>query len=152
MTDKSIFSDDEWKALTEAPLLVTLAVFAAGEHGPISMVKEAAASGRAIAHPGDRAASSELITEIAREAESREVRHDLKQHRGAGLDEITAAALADLQRTATALKKLPPEEAAQVASWLVDIAKAVAQAAKTVNPAEQATIDKIATVLNAPSR
>jgi len=34
MTDKSAFTDDEWKALTEAPLLVTLALFAAGEHGP----------------------------------------------------------------------------------------------------------------------
>src|SRR6476620_3947572 len=51
MTDKSAFTDDEWKALTEAPLLVTLALFAAGEHGPISMVKEASASARTIAHP-----------------------------------------------------------------------------------------------------
>jgi hypothetical protein len=151
MTDKSIFSDDEWKALTEAPLLVTLAVFAAGEHGPISMVKEAAASARAIAHPGDRRTASELIVEIAREAESKEARHDLKQHRGVSPAELADSALADLQHAATALKKLPPEEAAEVASWLVDIAKAVAQAAKTVNPAEQATIDKIATLLNVPS-
>ena len=35
-------------ALTEAPLLVTTAVFIAGEHGPISMIKEASASARAI--------------------------------------------------------------------------------------------------------
>ena len=43
MTDKSFFSDDEWKALSEAPLYVTLAMAAVSEHGPISMVKEAAA-------------------------------------------------------------------------------------------------------------
>ena len=46
MTDKSTFTDDEWHALTDAPLLVTMAIFAAGEHGPISMVKEASASAR----------------------------------------------------------------------------------------------------------
>ena len=44
MTDKSAFSDAEWHALTDAPLLVTLAIFITGEHGPISMVKEASAS------------------------------------------------------------------------------------------------------------
>ncbi len=49
MTDKSVFTDDEWHTLTEAPLLVTAAIFLAGEHGPISMIKEASASAR-----GDR--------------------------------------------------------------------------------------------------
>jgi hypothetical protein len=39
MTDKSAFTDEEWHALTDAPLLVTAAVFFAGEHGPISMLK-----------------------------------------------------------------------------------------------------------------
>ncbi len=47
MTDKSAFTDDEWHALTDAPLLITAAVFFAGEHGPISMIKEASASARA---------------------------------------------------------------------------------------------------------
>ena len=49
MTDKSFFTEEEWKALTEAPLAVTLAMVAVGQHGPISMVKEAAASAREIA-------------------------------------------------------------------------------------------------------
>jgi hypothetical protein len=43
-----------------------------------------------------------------------------------------------------ALAKLPTDEAGQVGAWLVDIAKAVAGAAKTVKPAEQAAIDKTA--------
>ena len=72
MTDKSAFTDDEWKALTEAPLLVTLALFAAGEHGPISMVKEASASARTIAHPPAGGPADELIAEIAKEAEGKE--------------------------------------------------------------------------------
>ena len=52
MTDKSAFSEDEWHALTEAPLLIAEAVFLVGEHGPISMLKEASASARAITRPG----------------------------------------------------------------------------------------------------
>jgi hypothetical protein len=146
MTDKTVFSDAEWHALTDAPLLVTLAIFVTGEHGPISMVKEASASARAIAQPGDRGSADALIAEIAAAAESKEARHDMKDHRGSSMDEALQRAFADLQPAATALAKLPPDEAAQVSGWLVDIAKAVAGAAKTVKPAEQAAIDKIATL------
>ena len=146
MTDKSAFSDDEWRALTDAPLLVTLALFAVGEHGPISMVKEASASARAIAHPAAGGPADELIAAIAHEAEGKEARHDARQHRGANVGELVDGALADLSSAAKSLQKLPADEAAQVGAWYVDIAKAVAQAAKTVNPAEQETVDKIAEV------
>ena len=37
MTDKSVFTDEEWHAVTDAPLLITAAIFAVGEHGPISI-------------------------------------------------------------------------------------------------------------------
>jgi hypothetical protein len=151
MTDKSAFTDEEWQELTEAPLLVTLALFAAGEHGPISMVKEASASARTIAHPPAGGPADELIAEIAKEAEGKEARHNARQHQVANLEQVVEASLADLGGAATALRKLPNEEAAQVASWFVDIAKAVAAAAKTVTSAEQETIDKIAALFEAPS-
>jgi hypothetical protein len=151
MTDKSAFTDDEWKELTEAPLLVTLALFAAGEHGPISMVKEASASARTIAHPHDGGPADELIAEIAKEAEGKEARHNARQHQVANLEQVIEASLADLGGAATALRKLPNDEAAQVGRWFVDIAKAVAAAAKTVTPAEQETIDKIAALFEIPS-
>jgi hypothetical protein len=144
MADKSVFSDDEWKAITEAPLLVALAMVAVGEHGPISVVKEAAASARAVAHPPAGGPADELIAEIAPEAETREARHDVRQHRGKNLDEVVKGAMADLDKAAAALRKLPADEAAQIGRWFVEIAKAVAAAAKTVTPAEQATIDSIA--------
>jgi hypothetical protein len=151
MTDKSAFTDDEWKELTEAPLLVTLALFAAGEHGPISMVKEASASARTIAHPPAGGPADELIAEIAKEAEGKEARHNARQHQVANLEQVIEASLADLGGAATALRKLPNDEAAQVGRWFVDIAKAVAAAAKTVTPAEQETIDKIAALFEIPS-
>lgn len=151
MTDKSAFTDDEWKALTEAPLLVTLALFAVGEHGPISAVKEAAASARTIAHPPAGGPADQLVVEIAEAAKGKEARHDASQHQVANLEQVAEACLADLGGAATALRKLPDDEAAQVGRWFTDIAKAVAAAARTVTPAERATIDKIAALFAIPS-
>ena len=147
MTDKSVFTDDEWHALTDAPLLVTAAVFFAGEHGPISMIKEASASARAISKPGERAPANELIGQIVAEANTKEARAEMKEHRGPTPQAAIESVLRDLQPAADALEKLPADEAAQVAAWLVAIAQAVAQSAKTVNPDEQATIEKLAALL-----
>ena len=144
MTDKSAFTDDEWHALTDAPLLVTAAIFFAGEHGPISVVKEASASARAISKPGERGVANELIGQIVAEANTKEARAELKEHRGPTPQAAIESVLHDLQPAADALKKLPPDEAAQVTAWFIAIADAVAQSAKTVNPDEQATIEKLA--------
>src|SRR5262245_58621707 len=143
MTDKSVFTEEEWHALVDAPLLITAAIFIPGEHGPISMVKEASASARAISRPGERGPANALIGEIVAEANTKETRHEMKEHRGPTPEAAIESALSDLKPAAEALEKLPPDEAAQVAAWFVDIAKAVAASAKTVNEAEQATIGKI---------
>jgi len=148
MTDKSAFSDDEWHALTDAPLLITAAIFFAGEHGPISMVKEASASARSISKPGERGVANVLIGQIVAEANTKEARAEMKEHRGATPQAAIESVLHDLEPAAAALKKLPPEEAAQVAAWFLAIADAVAQSAKTVNPDEQATIQKLATLFD----
>jgi len=144
MTDKSAFTEAEWHALTDAPLLVTTAVFMAGEHGPISMVKEASASARAISRPGERGVANALVGEIVAEANTKEARAEMKEHRGPTPQAAIESVLRDLAPAAAALKKLPAEEAAQIAQWFVAIGEAVAASAKTVNPDERATIDKIA--------
>jgi hypothetical protein len=144
MTDKSAFSGDEWHALTDAPLLITTAVFFAGEHGPISMIKEASAGARSISKPGERGVANALIGQIVAEANTKEARAEMKEHRAATPQAAIESVLKDLEPAAAALKKLPPEEAAQVAAWYVAIAQAVAESAKTVNPEEQATIAKLA--------
>ncbi len=151
MTDKSAFTDDEWHALSDAPLLVTLAIFAVGEHGPISMVKEASASARAIAHPGEHGPANALITEIATAAETKEARHDMKEHRGKSMEEALEQSLADLAPAAAALEEAPGRRAAQVGSWLVDIAKAIAASSKSVSPEEQGAIGRIATLFGVPA-
>jgi hypothetical protein len=144
MTDKTAFTDAEWHAITDAPMLVTAAVFYAGEHGPISMLKEASASARAISRPGERGAANALIGEIVAEANTKETRAELKEHRGPTPQAAIENALKELEPAAEALKKLPADEAEQVAEWFMAIADAVAKSAKTVNADEQATLDKLA--------
>ncbi len=150
MTDKAFFSDDEWQALSEAPLFVTLAVVTVGEHGPISMVKEAAASARTTTRPGDHGAANELIAALSHDAQGHEARHDARQHRGKTPEEAVDEAIAQVRRAAAALAKLPLDEAIEVRSWLLDIAGAVAGAAKGTNEREQATIDRIRVALGGP--
>jgi hypothetical protein len=150
MTDQSFFSDAEWHALAEAPLAVTLAMVAVGQHGPISMVKEAAASARALAAPGDRGAANELIAAIAHDAQAKETRHDVEAHKGRTMEEEVEIALGLLTPTAAAIAKLPPEEAGEVRAWLLDIANAVAGASKGASDAETATVERIRTALAAP--
>src|SRR3954467_4877023 len=119
MTDKSVFSEEEWHALTEAPLLITAAVFIVGEHGPISMMKEASASAKAISRPGERGAANELIGQIVAEANTKEARAEMKEHRGPTRQAGIESALRGLAPAADALKKLPADEAAQVTAWFV---------------------------------
>ena len=147
MADKSAFSDDEWHALTEAPLLITTAMYLAGEHGPISTFKEATASAKAITQPGDRGSANILIGDIVAEANTKENRHEMKEHRGATPDATIDSSIAELAGAAGALKKIPDDEALHVREWLVDIARSIAASAKSVSEKEQATIDKIAHAL-----
>jgi hypothetical protein len=149
MTDRSAFTDDEWTALTEVPLRITLALVAVGPHGPISVVKEAAASAREVAHPSEQGPADALIAEIAKEAGSREARHDVSAHRGQTPEQIVDAALAELAPAVQALDKLSPDEASELRAWFLDIAKAVAGAAKSVSPEEQAVLDRITSTIGA---
>lgn len=148
MSDRSVFTDDEWRGLAEAPLRITLALVAVGEHGPISVVKESAASARAIARPAEHGPADELIQEMAHAAESHEARHDVKAHLGQKPQEIVEQALAALAPAASALGKLSADEASEIRAWLIGIAKAVAAAAKSVTPEEQNVIEKITTLFS----
>ena len=109
MTDKSAFSESEWHALTDAPLLITAAVFIPGEHGPISLVKEASASAKSISKPGERGVANELIGQIVAEANTKEARAELKEHRGptpqAAIEERVARPRAGRRRVEEAARR-----------------------------------------------
>jgi len=96
-----------------------------------------------LTQPGDRAPATELIAAMSHDAQGHEARHDAKQHRGKSLDQTVDEAITQLSGAAAALRRIPLEEAIEVRSWLVDIARAVADAAKGVTEREQAVIDRI---------
>jgi hypothetical protein len=141
MSDKTVFTDDEWTSITDAPLLISMALAL----GPIAMIKESTASAKAIAAPPDHGAANALIAEIAEVAKGKEARHDAKHHHKAATVPATVdLLLEDVGHAARALAKLPDEEAAGVKAWYVDIARAIAAASKGVDENEQAVVDRIA--------
>jgi hypothetical protein len=150
MTDRSFFSDEEWAALTQAPLHVTMAVIAVAEHGPIALVKEASATAKALTRPGDHGPANELIAAIAHEAEGHDARHAAKSDRGSSPEAVIDEALAELAPATAAIAKLPIAEAAEVRDWLIDLAKAVAGAAKGTSEKEQAVVERVRVALGAP--
>jgi hypothetical protein len=150
MTDRSFFTDDEWAALGRAPLHVTTAVVAVAEHGPISVLKEASATAKALARPGDHGPATELITAIAHEAQGHDARHAAKGDRAGSPDEVIDHALAALGPATAAINRLPIAEAAEVRAWLIDLANAVAGAAKGTSDKEAAVVERIRVALGAP--
>lgn len=151
MSDKSVFTDDEWEAVTEAPLLIAMAMTAVGPHGLISMTKESFASAKAMTMPGDHGAANALIAEIVQVAKGKETRHDvkddIKDHNAQTIPVLIDKLVGDLAPAAAALRKLPADEADGVRAWLSSIAVAIADAAKGTTAEEQAVIDRIGAAL-----
>jgi hypothetical protein len=147
MTDRSAFTDEQWHALTDAPVAIMLAVAMVGDHGPISMIKESSAGAKVMAMPPHSGPADELIAAIVPDAKDKQARHDAKQHKGATPNVIVDGLVADVKTAVTALAHIPAEESAQVRQWYFDIATAVAGAAKGVKPTEQELLDRLAVVL-----
>ena len=147
MTDRSSFSDEQWHALTDAPVAIMLAVSIVGDHGPISMLKESTAGAKAIARPEHSGPADQLIAEIVPEAAAKEARHDAKQHKGATPNVMVDGLMSDVTAAVEALSGIPAEESAQVRQWYFDIGQAVAAASKGIKPSEQELLDRLRQVL-----
>ncbi len=147
MTDRSEFTDEQWRVLTDAPVDIMLAVALVGDHGPISMMKESAAGAKALVRPAHSGPADLLISQIAPEAKDKQARHDAKQHKGSTPNVVVDGLLDDVAAAVTVLEGIPSEESAQVRQWLYEIGVAVADAAKGIKPAEQELLDRLAAVL-----
>ncbi|HEY6533415.1 MAG TPA: hypothetical protein VIY72_13995 [Acidimicrobiales bacterium] len=147
MTDKTAFSDEQWHALTDAPVALMAAMTIVGDHGPISLLKESAAGAKAITLPAHSGPADQLIAEIVPDAKDKQARHDAKQHKGATPNVVVDGLVADVMTAVSALDHIPAEEGAQVRQWFYDIAAAVAGASKGVKPAEQELLERLAGLL-----
>lgn len=147
MSDRSSFSDEQWHAITDAPVAIMLAVALVGDHGPISMLKESSAGAKAIARPEHSGPADALIALIVPEAAAKEARHDAKQHKGATPNVAVDGLLSEVAAAVVALDGIPAEESAQIRQWYYDIGAAVAAASKGVKQSEQDLLDRLRSTL-----
>jgi hypothetical protein len=129
MTAKRDYTEDEWKVLRRAPLIVGLAVSLADPGGPIELSKETMAALRSAAAPPS---DDELLIAVSQDVQAQVSAHE-NPAKELGLHSSTARQqvvddLAEVDRILAA--KATPEEAASFRRWMVETAEKAAEAAK----------------------
>lgn len=165
MTNKPDFSPIEWKTIVQSPLLAGYAVSAADPSGFIGLLQEAFAASRALSQARTQA-GDELIQSVSAALRSSGGRADAREGvrtiiQGAGLDDIKQRALDGLKRTGAILDAKAGEHAAPFKSWLLELARAVAEAGLEdtflgfggirMSEKEKATLAEISEVLGLPA-
>ena len=129
MTTKSDYSDEEWLRLVRAPLVAGLAISLADPGGPIEMAKEVIASLKVVTTPPT---NDELLVEVSRAIKELADRHEnpIGDFRPKGAD--APQQVVDELRAVSGIleRKATPEEAEAFRNWIVDAARAAADAAK----------------------
>jgi hypothetical protein len=143
MTGKSAFTEEEWRAVLEAPPLAGMLVLTA-EHG--GSLRETFALAKAYAEARKQHGQSELLDEIV----STKPQFDRKRY---DTDEkLRQDGLQRLRDAAAALEgKATPEDVAAYREFVLGLARRVAEAHKEggqkVSPAEQSALDEVAATL-----
>jgi hypothetical protein len=156
VTKKADYSEEEWSTLRRAPLVAGMAITLADPGGPIEATKEVMATLKAITSPGS---DEELVVALSQDAMALAQKHqnlmgDFKP-RGA----MAGQQVLDELRAANDIvgRKATPEEAAAFRSWLMEAAKAAAEAAKEggfmgfgaelVSQGERAMLEQLSKIL-----
>jgi hypothetical protein len=130
MTSKTDFSEDQWAQVVRAPFVAGLAVTLSDPGGPIEAGKEQMAAIRSVMSPPTR---GDLLTDVALDVQgmTQQHEHPLKGYRPGGGRDPREALLEELRATRALVgSKATAEEATAFSSWIVDVAQAVADAAK----------------------
>lgn len=133
MTSKADFTDEEWTRLKRAPFVAGMAISFADPGGPIEAFKETAATLRTALADAGGGTHGELVRELAVEVQAdAKARHNplsgFKPEHGSTATAEILGELTEANRIVAA--KATPEEAAGFRAWLLDAAKAAADAAK----------------------
>jgi hypothetical protein len=131
MTTKSDFTEDEWTALTRAPMVAGMAITLADPGGPIEVVKETTAVLKFATSTASEQ-RDDLVGEIARE-----IRTLVEQRKNPAADFKPRGAMAgkeildELSRANEIVSaKATPEEADAFREWIMECAQRAAEAAK----------------------
>lgn len=138
MTGRHEYTDEEWAVLVQAPIAVIAAVIGASPSGPVGIGREIAAAVRFFEQSAETHRANPLICDLLVALRDRFM-PSIGQFIGnpaieqadilaLGLDPARAVAVC---RAASELlsRKAPHETAAEVRAWLMDLSRAVAQAA-----------------------
>jgi hypothetical protein len=162
MVSKSDFTQGEWQALMQSPMVVGIAILASEPSGFFGMLKESMASAQALVAARADPNADALVRAVAGDFETSEgrtlARDGLKAAiSGADGGEIKTKAVASLKEVAAILDAKAPADAAAFKGWLAGVAKSVAEAASEggflgfggvqVSEAEKATLADISAAL-----
>lgn len=162
MTTKSDFTEDEWTALTRAPMVAGMAITLADPGGPIEVVKETTAVLKFATSTASEQ-RDDLVGEIARE-----IRTLVEQRKNPAADFKPRGAMAgkeildELSRANEIVSaKATTEEAEAFREWIMECAQRAAEAAKEggfmgfraerVSEGEQRMLDSLREALGASS-
>jgi hypothetical protein len=163
MTGKADFSEEEWTRLKRGPFVAGMAISLADPGGPIELVKETAATVKAVQAAAASGAHGALVTALAQEvvAETKTRQNPLHDFKPQGalasqqiFDELTAV-------NQIVSEKATPDDADAYREWLKAAARDAADAAKEggflgfraerVSEGEQRMLDRLAEVLGPPA-
>ena len=128
MSTKNDYSSAEWKAIASAPVAAGLFITMSDASGPIGLVKEAMAVGKAITDAA-QAGAPEIIRAVAASVKDsgRPETPDIPM----GSRAQSKEALTNTIRSAVdAVERHSPSEAQAYKTWLATVAKRVAEASK----------------------
>lgn len=174
MSIKDAFNDDEWFLLGSVPGMIGAAMSNAAPSGIIGTIQEMSAGMRASARAKREHPESELLSALMSKAENwdeaRERMSDYRERaqqrvRDANVDsreDLQALALHDCRAAAALVdERCSESEASLYRQWTVDVARAVAEAAREgsilgfggerVSPAERELLQRIEATLGIPS-
>lgn len=127
MTTRDAYAPEEWNAISDAPVKAALLVILSDIGGPVGTVQETSAMLKAIVEAGSQSPSG-LVSSIA--AQVKEQRKpempDLPKDR----DEARRALLEECTSAADIVAEKSPGNAEAYRSWLIEIARRTANAAK----------------------
>jgi hypothetical protein len=163
MTSRADFGEEEWTRLKRGPFVAGMAISLSDPGGPIELVKETAATVKAVQAAAASGERGELVSALAQEVVAdtkmrQNPLHDFKPKGALAAQEILDE-LAAVNRIVS--EKATPEEADAYRAWLTAAARDAADAAKEggflgfraerVSEGEQHMLDKLGEVLAPPS-
>jgi hypothetical protein len=139
VTGKSAFSEEEWKAILEAPSIAGMIVLTAESGGSF---RESFALAKAYAEARQQHGEGELLDEVV------SAKPQFDRHRYGSTEALESEGPQRLREAVVALEsKATPEEVEAYRGFVVSVARRVAEAHKEhgeqIGPGEQAALERI---------